>query len=161
MLFEKLVKTVKVSVESIKMIQNASLFAYPSEQIEDVDVIVDNGFVRKTGCMIGISFKDTFSGINKIAIEENLPSYVKEFVLNHELGHIRLGHVDAAVRENQQQALYVIKRSLSRTIDSRELEADRFAYERVGRETSLKALMWMYEKTLSKEILKRVQALVN
>lgn len=159
-MFNKLVKSVKTTMESIEMIKNTPDIVFAEETIEGVELIINSGFVRRTGCMIGISFRN-ISGNKMIAIEEGLPSFVESFVLQHELGHINLGHLDEATANQESNFKYVLKRSLSKHVDQRELDADAYACERVGKDTSIKALMWMYEKTLQDEILKRVNALID
>lgn len=84
------------------------------------------------------------------------PDYVQEFILYHELGHIVNKHTDSVldIRIHNLRRLF--------RVDELEIEADAYAVKYLGKEKSLKALMYLHNRIhlpmLSRrEIKKRIR----
>jgi len=76
-----------------------------------------------------------YIGINKEFLD--LPKFVQEFLIAHELGHVYLGHLDQ--EPEMARDLYP---SIWNTVSPFESDADLFAAEIVGFDTATKALLF-------------------
>ena len=159
-MLKKMIKEIKLAKETVKEVMDMDMIMFPVELVEGIAVFENTGMVRLSGGLVGLAYKDVIDGQLKIALEKGLPSEVREFVLQHELTHIKLGHVSDAYASGENTRLTLLKRVFAKKVDERELQADRYACDVVGREKSINALMWMYELTLNKECLRRIDALL-
>jgi hypothetical protein len=84
------------------------------------------------------------------------PQEVREFVLNHELGHILNGHVE------KYNVWKMLKRVLIGlvTIDKMEIEADHYAIEQMSASRVVSSLTYINNRLSTSEINRRI-ALVN
>lgn len=97
----------------------------------------------------GFAFSAATMNVNKTAymvivddLFKNSPNYVQEFMRNHEIGHIKLSHLDNSVNNIQNK----IKRLLGiSTISQNEYEADAYSAARVGYDNAIKALTYLLD----------------
>lgn len=74
---------------------------------------------------------------------KNSPKYVQAFMRYHEIGHIKLSHVDSTEGSNIKN---YINRVLGIGKQSRnEYEADAYSAAKVGYDTAIKAITWILD----------------
>ena len=83
------------------------------------------------------------------------PQYVQDVLVFHELGHIENGDLDNISPTNTLKRWLLMNVGIVQKI---ELEADKFAAKRVGKEETLKALSWMYENVQNKLTRREMKA---
>jgi hypothetical protein len=86
---------------------------------------------------------------------ETYPIEVKAFLFHHELGHIKL-HKNL-VGNTQINFLKRLIIHLMGKVQQIEVEADKYSVSIVGKDKAIKALKWMYERSKSKENLRRIE----
>ena len=140
-------KNTKTLDEGLKVIREYGVIdGYRIHHIPDVS------------CM-GMLWSVALTGPKFILIDDAflaLPENVRSFIINHEAGHLVLGH--DGVKENALKRMLKIWMGKVMKI---ELEADAFAAERVGRDAAIEALTVMKSgKGVSKsELNNRIKAL--
>ena len=86
-----------------------------------------------------------------------LDSPIRDFVLAHELGHIKLGHLDKGVGESLM--VHNLKRAFgNKAVLRREYEADAYAASIVGKDNAIAALQYMLSLGVwnTKELNRRI-----
>ena len=107
--------------------------------------VVDNLLIHSLGCCLA-SAQKSWGGSYMIVTDDvfnKCPRYVKEFIVNHEIGHIKLGHLETTARS---QWIYLIKRAFGGKTSKafmNELAADQFSAAEIGYDKALHALGYM------------------
>ena len=147
----------KIRRENKKLSKQRSLLMFADYKVKGVNVYENSLFVRSTGCMFGVSWKDN-AGNKQIAVEESLPEYVREFVIYHELGHIEAGHLDITTKESKEILKNRVKVG---DVDEFEIIADKYVAEKIDVNKTIKALLWMFDNSYLDEILNRAKLLIK
>lgn len=140
---------------------------------DDIPVIKYTDRVHSIGSLFAICGSlQNFNGELKPAIFvdeyfNELPETVKDFLMYHELGHIKLKHFEGNNQKNSfinelKNSLYVIKRNFR--IELKELQADNYAVKQIGKEKSIESLNYLLNNIIGinkKEIKERINVILN
>lgn len=160
MLMIKAIKAqVKTGLESIEILKNGSMFGYPSCSIEGIPIVRNTAMVRATGAVGGLATMNAMTGSPMIVVEKRLSSDVERFIIRHELAHIKNG--DLKKVDTVFKSKVVMLKRMFGHVPEEEILADACAIETVGIESALKAMDWLYQKTYSSEIKKRIEIMVK
>lgn len=127
---------------------------YSVHTIDNMQVVIQDDAVVAAGSIYGVTSINIL-GSPSVYIHSDLlaaPEYVQRFVLYHELGHIRLGHVKAASSTKER-----VKRSISNmftmsirnpmslfgVVHKDEAAADAYAVSCIGKEGAVRALTYI------------------
>lgn len=145
---KKIIK--KEAMEYQGIITSVEMFVpgYDMEQVEENLFIVKKPcgpFVHKNlGAVMMLALDAT--GKNGIIIKDQffdqLPRFVQEFMINHEIGHFKNGH---HLRGNKNKIPNII-RTFGVT-NVLEIKADAYAAMKIGRNKCIAALEWLCENT--------------
>lgn len=152
-------ETVKATIEATKA--SARIASgnsdYRYETVNGVNVIVQDDAVIAVGSLYGVATKNEL-GEPVVVVSEDffeLPENVRNFVLAHEEGHVKL-HLE----EGQSTAKEVIVshaknifrgiQAKAGKVDQRELEADMYAVGKVGVDAVIEGLYHLREAVESK-----------
>lgn len=119
-------------------------FTVETITVEGKEIRIVTGIIHKE--MVGCS-RLTFKGDYEVSIssEVNNNSELKDFVLNHEIGHIVLGHVDKSMRGNFFIACFY-RTWLMQTIH--EIQADKYAIKQGAQRKVITSLLDRINNTI-------------
>lgn len=152
----KFIKQLKAGFAMAKW-QQDNAYMFTMSRYEDVALFT----CSDTAEWFGSNFYACATETGIVATKEMQESVHKDFVLMHELGHIKLGHLN----DGKGDTFFVhhFKRALgNKDILNNEFAADAYAAERVGYDKAIQCLQYM--KTLgldNKELDKRIAKLVK
>ena len=121
---------------------------YKMEQIEENLLLVKEPcgpFVHKNFgavCMLTPDATGKLGMIIKDQFFDELPKFVQDFMIQHEIGHFKNKH---HLRGDKNKIPNII-RTFGMT-NKMEIKADEYAVRKVGREKSIAALQWMCKNT--------------
>lgn len=112
----------------------------PIYEVKSDRVIHCSGFAFSAVCL---SLTESKYLVVVDELFKNSPEYVQNFNRCHEIGHIKLSHVDSVSGSNLKN---YIKRVLGIGKQSRnEFEADAYSAAKVGYDTAIKAITWILD----------------
>lgn len=128
---------------------------------DEYEILIDDFWLVANGIMMGgASLKNEIVVSYSTMINDDLAP----FIIYHEVGHIELGHSNIT---KAQARTYMMKRAITQLwkVDQRELDADKFAASKIGKENAIKALELLREMrkgtSTEREVKMRIKALQN
>ena len=117
-------------------------------------VVVKSDFVTDTYVAVAFKLRSRYVVIvNSMLL--SLPKEQVEAVINHELGHIDLGHLNSCV----SVALSNVERTLTDGVPGLEEEADNYSVARTGAKPLMDALISVNKDLDDKELVTRINRL--
>ena len=149
----------KIGAAKVEMSYRPSFTRIQPQKVQGVEVFVDDAMIHQYGVFYaGVLLME--DGSTRIYVDSEFltwPTHVQLFALQHEMGHINLRHYEGPLAKS----IY-IRRIYLRfwgAISTEEMEADEYAYQKVGTVKSLAALDWLRQhvehKAMAKEINNR------
>lgn len=166
----KLFKQLKAMKEVFKAAKNVNMGIVKSELKTkgSLEYYHSNDQVVATGAVIAATGTNIL-GQEIIIVDdrfERADEDQQNFILQHEIGHQVLGHVKEIANNPQLAKQEMKNRNKKGYVSERELAADKYAYEKVGLEATLKAFDFM-EETLddiginTREVKARREAIIK
>jgi hypothetical protein len=123
------------------------------ENFKGYDVLEIQGFLRNVFIGINAYAAINYNG-NAIILTtkavHDIPANMKQFLLNHEVGHIENNHSIKILKDLEDVTV--------KSIDTRnlnyEVEADAYAVNKVGKDIAISTLQWLIKKISSGIIIK-------
>ena len=148
-----------ITIKQIPYITKIVMKILTARRVEGVPVIKDNDLLEMSGVRVGAAFFPKWGRF--IAVDKHFNSCspnAQEFVLMHEVGHIKTG-LDDIAPEDRLLKRYMM--SLGGNVLPEEQRADDYAFERMGKK-AVDALRELQDKfPMDKELSLRIERLNN
>lgn len=145
---KKVIKKEALKYQGIPTSVEMFVPGYKMEQLEENLILVKEPcgpFVHKNFgaiCMLAPDATGKLGMIIKDQFFDELPKFVQEFFMHHEIGHFKNGHHLRGEKNKTPNLIRTFGIS-----NGMEFSADEYAAKQVGRKKSVAALKWMCENT--------------